>query len=275
MSCPPIPVTAAEVRREAFLWRLAGAFQALMDEARNPCALMGGTALRFQTGLRREAIGYSTTLRSSIPARGLLFAPSLPVRRHPLRDLGPLLRCPLPAPTLRRRLARCRLRGLRLLPSLGLSPSAAPVGRWCPLRGGLPPRARQRAQRPLKGIDIAAHLLEQRLHFGSLGRHALDDDLTDPVCDVLHRRAAYVRAHVVSIDRHALPAGASLIRAGQVNSATPRTGPSAQPSPMPGGSLPERTPTLNGAIRLRHSCTPASAPHWFDCLSLHQVCVRG
>ena len=128
----------------------------------------------------------------------------------------------------------------RLLPSLGLSPSAAPVGRWCPLRGGLPPRARQRAQGPLKGIDIAAHLLEQRLHFGSLGRHALDDDLTDPVCDVLHGRAAYVRAHVVSIDRHALPAGASLIRAVQAKSATPRTGPSAQPSPMPGG-LASRT----------------------------------
>ena len=55
MICPPIPVTAAEVRREAFLWRLAGAFQALMDEARNPCALKGGTALRFQTGLSRPS----------------------------------------------------------------------------------------------------------------------------------------------------------------------------------------------------------------------------
>ena len=55
MSCPPIPFTTAEVRREAFLWRLAGAFQALMDEARNPCALKGGTALRFQAGLSRPS----------------------------------------------------------------------------------------------------------------------------------------------------------------------------------------------------------------------------
>jgi len=57
ISCPPIPFTAAEVRREAFLWRLAGAFQALMDEARNPCALKGGTALRFQTELSRPSTG--------------------------------------------------------------------------------------------------------------------------------------------------------------------------------------------------------------------------
>ena len=56
MNCPAIPFTAAaEVRREAYLWRLAGAFQALMDEARNPCALKGGTALRFQVGLSRPS----------------------------------------------------------------------------------------------------------------------------------------------------------------------------------------------------------------------------
>ena len=55
VNCPPIPLTAAEVRREAFLWRLAAAFQALMDEARNPCALKGGTALRFQAGLNRPS----------------------------------------------------------------------------------------------------------------------------------------------------------------------------------------------------------------------------
>ena len=55
VSCPPIPFTAAELRREAFLWRLAAAFQALMDEARNPCALKGGTALRFQAELSRPS----------------------------------------------------------------------------------------------------------------------------------------------------------------------------------------------------------------------------
>ena len=55
MRCPPIPFTAAEVRREAFLWRLAGAFQALMDEVQNPCALKGGTALRFQAALTRPS----------------------------------------------------------------------------------------------------------------------------------------------------------------------------------------------------------------------------
>ena len=55
ISCPPIPLTAAEMRREAFLWRLAAAFQSLMDEARNPCALKGGTALRFQAGLSRPS----------------------------------------------------------------------------------------------------------------------------------------------------------------------------------------------------------------------------
>ena len=55
MKCPPIPFTAGEVRREAFLWRLAAAFQALMDEARNPCALKGGTALRFQAKLSRPS----------------------------------------------------------------------------------------------------------------------------------------------------------------------------------------------------------------------------
>ena len=55
MKCPAIPFTAAEVRREAYLWRLAAAFQALMDEARNPCALKGGTALRFQAGLSRPS----------------------------------------------------------------------------------------------------------------------------------------------------------------------------------------------------------------------------
>ena len=55
MRCPTIPFTTAEARREAFLWRLAGAFQTLMDEARNPCALKGGTALRFQTGLSRPS----------------------------------------------------------------------------------------------------------------------------------------------------------------------------------------------------------------------------
>ena len=56
MSCPPIPFTAAEVRREAFLRRLAAAFPALMDEARNPCALKGGTALRFEAELSRPSI---------------------------------------------------------------------------------------------------------------------------------------------------------------------------------------------------------------------------
>ena len=55
LRCPPIPFTAAETQREAFLWRLAAAFQALMDEARNPCALKGGTALRFQAGLSRPS----------------------------------------------------------------------------------------------------------------------------------------------------------------------------------------------------------------------------
>jgi predicted nucleotidyltransferase component of viral defense system len=55
MNCPAIPFTAAEVRREAYLWRLAGAFQALMDQARNPCALKGGTALRFQVGPSRPS----------------------------------------------------------------------------------------------------------------------------------------------------------------------------------------------------------------------------
>ena len=55
MSCPPIPFTAAEMRREAFLWRLAAAFQTLMDDARNPCALKGGTALRFQAELSRPS----------------------------------------------------------------------------------------------------------------------------------------------------------------------------------------------------------------------------
>ena len=39
VNCPPIPLTAVEVRREAFLWRLAAAFQALMDETRNPCGI--------------------------------------------------------------------------------------------------------------------------------------------------------------------------------------------------------------------------------------------
>ena len=55
MSCPPIPFTAAEVQRERLLWRLAGAFQAQMDETQNPCALKGGTALRFQAGLSRPS----------------------------------------------------------------------------------------------------------------------------------------------------------------------------------------------------------------------------
>ena len=55
MNCPAIPFTKGEVQREAYLWRLAAAFQALMDEARNPCALKGGTALRFLTGLSRPS----------------------------------------------------------------------------------------------------------------------------------------------------------------------------------------------------------------------------
>ena len=55
MRCPPIPFTAAEVRRETYLWQLAAAFQAVMDEARNPCALKGGTGLRFQARLTRPS----------------------------------------------------------------------------------------------------------------------------------------------------------------------------------------------------------------------------
>ena len=55
LNCPAIPFMKAEVRRDAYLWRLAAAFQALMDEARNPCALKGGTALRFQAGLSRPS----------------------------------------------------------------------------------------------------------------------------------------------------------------------------------------------------------------------------
>ena len=46
---------AAEVRRETYLWQLAAAFQAVMDEARNPCALKGGTGLRFQARLTRPS----------------------------------------------------------------------------------------------------------------------------------------------------------------------------------------------------------------------------
>ena len=55
VKCPAIPFTNAEVRRETYLWRLAAAFQRLMDEARNPCVLKGGTALRFRTGLSRPS----------------------------------------------------------------------------------------------------------------------------------------------------------------------------------------------------------------------------
>ena len=50
MKCPEIPFTKAEEHREAYLGRLAAAFQTLMDQAHNPCALKGGTALRFRTG---------------------------------------------------------------------------------------------------------------------------------------------------------------------------------------------------------------------------------
>ena len=72
------------------------------------------------------------------------------VRRHPLRDLGPIFRCLLPARTLRRRLARCRLRGC-LLRSLGRPPSATPVGRRCAFRVGVRRRARRGAQRLVRG----------------------------------------------------------------------------------------------------------------------------
>ena len=82
----------------------------------------------------------STSVRRSRPSSGFLFALPLPVRRHPLGDFRPLFRCLLPAPTLRRRLARCRLRDLRLLRGLGLPPSATPVGRRRSLRVGLPRR---------------------------------------------------------------------------------------------------------------------------------------
>ena len=51
VSCPPIPFTAAEVRREAFLWRLAAAFQALTSIIRPDCCrldrqLRGGVRTR-------------------------------------------------------------------------------------------------------------------------------------------------------------------------------------------------------------------------------------
>ena len=55
MKCPPIPFTNAEVRREAFLWRLAAAWQEQMTILRNPCALKGGTGLRFQAQLPRPS----------------------------------------------------------------------------------------------------------------------------------------------------------------------------------------------------------------------------
>ena len=42
MDCPAIPFTNAERQREQYLWKLAAAFQPVMDEARNPCALNGG-----------------------------------------------------------------------------------------------------------------------------------------------------------------------------------------------------------------------------------------
>ena len=53
LNCPAIPFMKAEVRRDAYLWRLAAAFQALMDEARNPCALKGGTVLAVPAVRRR------------------------------------------------------------------------------------------------------------------------------------------------------------------------------------------------------------------------------
>ena len=55
MRCPPIPFTASEQRREAFLWRLATAFQEEMDKQQNPCVLKGGTALRFRLQLARPS----------------------------------------------------------------------------------------------------------------------------------------------------------------------------------------------------------------------------
>ena len=91
-------------------------------------------------------------------------------------------------------------------PSPKPGPSAVGDARWPPVRASrwFAAPCRGGAQRSLKGIDIVPHLLEQRRHFGLLGRHDLRDDATDLLCDVVHRRAAYVPAHAVSIARRAM-----------------------------------------------------------------------
>jgi len=103
------PPTAPQPRCEWFRWVSTSLGRQPRDRGRKP-------------SVAPRSVG------RSIPAGGLLFALPLPVRRHPLRDLGPLLRCPLPAPALRRRPARYRPRGLRLVHGPGVLPSAAPGG---------------------------------------------------------------------------------------------------------------------------------------------------
>lgn len=52
---PEIHSTALEARRHEMLKTLGRAFQSEMDKQGNPCALKGGTALRFQIGLPRPS----------------------------------------------------------------------------------------------------------------------------------------------------------------------------------------------------------------------------
>ena len=52
---PRIPFTDGERQREEDLKKLAKTFQEQMDRNRNPCALKGGTALRFKMGLPRPS----------------------------------------------------------------------------------------------------------------------------------------------------------------------------------------------------------------------------
>ena len=52
---PTIIITESEHRRENILKRIGAAVQAEMDRRGNPCALKGGTALRFTLGLPRPS----------------------------------------------------------------------------------------------------------------------------------------------------------------------------------------------------------------------------
>ena len=140
------------------------------------------------------------------------------------------------------------------------SPPPAPVGRWCPLRVGLPPRARQGAQRPLKrtisprtcssNASISVRLAAMLSTTTSLIRSAMS--FMGAQLMFVHTPCQSTATPCLSAGRSSAPAKRNR-RPRDLDREHSRRRCHAASSP------PDRTPSLSGAIRLRHSRTPASA----------------